>query len=1156
MNQSAQLLEEDRISRVRALDASSFIVEAPAGAGKTELLTQRVLKLLASVGEPEEIVAITFTLKAATEMKNRILESLELAMRKDIDLAGLAAHKRITLDLSRQALAASTERGWNLLENPNRLRIMTIDALCAALARQMPFLSRFGAQPRIAEDAHLHYQEAVRRTLAMLADESGTEADGYADVVADALRYLDNDAGRLSGLLAAMLTRRDQWLRYALAHDPRFGTSTGAAAQQGLAVLVHHELDDIARTVASVFQLPMMALARFAAANLASNQIASPITALLDWNRPITSDPGDLPLWRGICELLLTKEGGFRRAFNKNQGIPAGKAGESAKDALKKLIESFPAASAEGLGSLRELPDPRYTEAEWKTVVALAQLLKLAAGQLWSVFNEAGEADFVEVAHRALQALGTDEQPSNLALQLDYRMQHLLVDEFQDTSPTQVQLLQRLTAGWMPGDGRTLFLVGDPMQSIYRVRKADVGLFLNVAAVGIGALALERLRLCRNNRSCAEVVSWVSGAFRLAFPPDDKVGEGAIRYREFVPTRSALPGAGVFVEAIVCADEIGAESADQQEADRVLQIIRKVRADDPTRSIAVLVRARDHLAPLVAEIRRVCPDLRFQAVEIERLAERQPVQDLLSLTHALHHLADRVHWLAVLRAPWCGLTLADLHALAGGDHVSTVWSLMGSESIVTQLSADGQARLEHVRDVLAEALAQRGRQSPRRWIEAVWIMLGGPDCLQSAADTDDVKAFLDLVDRLDGAGRFTPELLTTQIADLYAAPDALADGSLQFMTIHKSKGLEFDTVILPGMHRRTPPEEHALMLWEEVALDGLDERLVAAPYSKRGRQGDSQPTPYEYLRRLNRRRTDNEAARVLYVAATRAIRSLHLVGVARPGASGELQPASGSFLRLLWPTICAEFQAAHVANRSDIDVVQAAPMVALSLAPRLYRLSAPAIPAWLRQNRTSGNVESVAKKGVIEDASVASAETVDSLAAHVGTLVHAYLEMIARSGCEAWSGERLGNLLPAMTRWLTQHGHGELAARQGAARASEILQTTLRSDEGRWVLAPRKGAAAELAINMLGDEASAECASTHIVDRSFVDGGERWIIDYKTAAIPQSDSGMPLQRHAERYRSQLERYGRLFVDEGVPQRLAIFYAAYGRLVELRGEIES
>ena len=109
---------------------------------------------------------------------------------------------------------------------------------------------------------------------------------------------------------------------------------------------------------------------------------------------------------------------------------------------------------------------------------AILELLPLAAAHLKVVFAEHGETDFTEVAQAAVRALGTPEEPTDLLLALDTRIKHILVDEFQDTSYSQFELIERLTSGWQPDDGRTLFLVGDPMQSIYRFREAKVALFL------------------------------------------------------------------------------------------------------------------------------------------------------------------------------------------------------------------------------------------------------------------------------------------------------------------------------------------------------------------------------------------------------------------------------------------------------------------------------------------------------------------------------------------------------------------------------------------------------------------------------------------------------------------------------------------------------
>ncbi|HTZ00359.1 MAG TPA: UvrD-helicase domain-containing protein, partial [Rhodocyclaceae bacterium] len=337
----SDLLARDAASRRRALEPASFIVEAPAGAGKTELLTQRFLMLLSMVAEPEEIVAITFTRKAAAEMRARILDSLETAAA---GAEPAAEHKRVTYALARAALAVAGQRGWTLVETPARLRITTIDALCAGLARQMPLLSRFGGEPRVVDDARRHYAEATRRTLALLGDEG--EA---GDTVAAALAYMDNDGERLARLLEDMLAKRDQWLGYAVNHPPY------ELAQQALETLVGSELSRLAGVLAGGQPTELMAVARFAAERVEAD---SPIAALGGWQRPLAGDLASLPRWRGLAELLLTKEGMPRKTLNKNQGLPAGKEGEAQKKSLQDFLDSLPAGQAAALARVRRLPDP------------------------------------------------------------------------------------------------------------------------------------------------------------------------------------------------------------------------------------------------------------------------------------------------------------------------------------------------------------------------------------------------------------------------------------------------------------------------------------------------------------------------------------------------------------------------------------------------------------------------------------------------------------------------------------------------------------------------------------------------------------------------------------------------------------------------------
>src|SRR5690606_44399 len=159
----------DHAARARALDpAASFLVQAPAGSGKTELLTDRILALLATVNRPEEIVAITFTRKAASEMHARVMS--KLAAGKGPQPA--EAHKQQSWDLAREVLQRDAQLGWNLLDYPARLSIRTIDALCAGFVRNMPWLSALGGLPAITDDADKYYLEAAKATLEMAEDDA------------------------------------------------------------------------------------------------------------------------------------------------------------------------------------------------------------------------------------------------------------------------------------------------------------------------------------------------------------------------------------------------------------------------------------------------------------------------------------------------------------------------------------------------------------------------------------------------------------------------------------------------------------------------------------------------------------------------------------------------------------------------------------------------------------------------------------------------------------------------------------------------------------------------------------------------------------------------------------------------------------------------
>ncbi|MDG1851342.1 MAG: UvrD-helicase domain-containing protein, partial [Gammaproteobacteria bacterium] len=202
-------LPADHKERRLALDVeASFCVQAPAGSGKTELLTQRYLSLLSRCECPEEILAITFTRKAASEMRNRILEKMTQARHlSEPEITEMADHERLTIELAEKVISRDQALQWQLLENTTRLKILTIDSFNAQLTNQLPVISALGVTPGVVDDASLMYEEAVMELLGELENDNTLSRH-----LQKLLAHVNNQWHTLSGLLVNLLGKRDQWL--------------------------------------------------------------------------------------------------------------------------------------------------------------------------------------------------------------------------------------------------------------------------------------------------------------------------------------------------------------------------------------------------------------------------------------------------------------------------------------------------------------------------------------------------------------------------------------------------------------------------------------------------------------------------------------------------------------------------------------------------------------------------------------------------------------------------------------------------------------------------------------------------------------------------------------------------------------------------------
>ena len=731
-------LPVDQAAREESLrTTTSFLVQAPAGSGKTELLTRRMIGLLAEVDQPENILAITFTIAATAEMRARVLVKLkEAATPEGSKDPGLAS--------ARAALAHSEKQGWDLLQQPQRLNIQTIDAVCLTIAHQTPVLARLGGSLSPTDKPQPLYDLAARRTLAHLGDN--TELSSALSALLQLRNASLNDCQKL---IAGMLDKRDQWgrvLPFAGQHESwakvrtrleeplqRLHTNTVKKAQSLFAKYATFEPD-------------FTFLLAHACGNLGPGSEFTLLEKVTHFDDLIS-----LEHWQCFSKFLLTGDHTWRKQLHKI-GFTSGKQGEAARAKFYSAVATLQAEPAllAMLKELRALPPAAYSDEESQTLQHLLVILRYAVAELRLVFAEREVVDFVELGLAATQVLRNEQGKANeVAADVAARWSHVLVDEFQDTSRSQYQLLTLLAEGWESGGHATCFLVGDPMQSIYMFRQAEVELFERTKRYGLGKdtaiVSLTSLELKTNFRSHAGLVDRLNEIFRVVFASTAEEGDSEEYRVAFVPSvahkQAPRNAPGVQIHPLLlpskATPEESAEAIDR-EARRVVSIIREAEprreaaerlGKEPFR-IAVLVRAKTHLA-LIARKLRLAGTL-FRAVEIEQLGERQEVRDLAALTRALLHPMDRIAWLTVLRAPWCGLSLADLHTLCGNDDpgFKSQPLIVLLRERVGLLTPDGQIRARRVHAVLEDGVRGVHRQvALARWVERTWVTLGGNACV-------------------------------------------------------------------------------------------------------------------------------------------------------------------------------------------------------------------------------------------------------------------------------------------------------------------------------------------------------------------------------------------------------------------------------------------
>lgn len=1102
----------DQAERDRALDIRhSYLVQAPAGSGKTELLTQRALVCLAHVQKPEEVLVITFTNKAVAEARTRILDALALATS---DTPPAEQHKRTTWRLARKVLERDRELGWSLVRHPSRLRIMTIDSLNASLAGQLPILSGLGGPAQIEEKADLLYEEAIYRLLNEIDNEDIDAAVRQA--MESVLGFARNRHDALAPFLVQLLKTRDQWL-------PVVRDADTFEMERVIRGLIETRLESCLEAFTGHRLSQLLDILK-----RSPDDRFADIQTFPEWPLPTLEN---LPVWQRLLSVILTQKHELRSKVTVKDGFPAKMAATvDMNEYLDELRSGNPDVVARAAADVVLLPDPEYPEKLDAFRHAVAQVLVHLVAQLRLVFEEHGQVDFVEVALRALTALGNPEEATEVLLKQDYLIKHLLLDEGQDTSKSQHLLIEKLTSGWMPGDGRTLFIVGDPQQSIYAFRQADVALFLGLWKSGrINDIELDRVTLTTNFRSDPGVVGWFNDTFKRIFPPKADAYSSTVTFVPSVAHKDAKPEAAVHVHPLLDGQYL-------DEARTVVQLVTDTQTAHPDWKVAVLVRNRSHLKAILPALRDA--GIAYSCTDIDPLIGSPYVNDAVCLVRALWHPLDRTAWVGLLRAPFVGLSWADVVALTKGHPRTSIALRVKDEEALAGLSEEGQGRVRRFAQALTAAEADPTlAYSLRRKAESLWYTLGGAACVNESG-AKDVRTLFELLEaHCQGGELLSIEDFQNALGGLYASPDA---GTVQIMTIHKAKGLEFDCVITPGLGEGGGKDTDPLLRYRS-----LPEGFLLVPHHGDAEEKSPEERLYKYLKRLHKQSQESETLRLLYVALTRAKVQMHLIGQAKaPTEKSPWRAHSGSLLSHLWPVVQPAFAA-----RPITPAVGGLPKppVGIPVSPRLSLVwSAPALPESFIPVRDRADLPS---ERVIKSEHHGEADEFENLGARlIGTMYHALMERVANEGLENWNEEKLKAQAQSLTCGFRRMGMPEPQVAGAVEDVLHLATSTLNCAHGRWILKARPWAKSEYEV--AGYVEGKWTAAS--IDRCFEEDAALWVIDYKSSGkgIPPEKIDEFVKAEGEKYQPQLDEYARALTGlrnwKG-PVKRGLYFPALQRL---------
>ena len=862
---SQAAIDVDEAARRFAVDPSNNVVlEASAGTGKTTVLVQRYINLLEAGVEPANILAITFTRKAATEMRERIIGDLRAS-------ASLSEFDRA--------------RWLALRDRLGEIAISTIDAFCLSLLREFPLEADLDPGFDLADETEVprFVEESLDRSMRMFARLAESDDD-----VALVLAQLGSSRTRTG--LAMLLQRRivagDALHRF-LASGPADLTPAGICRRAAEALV-----DAFGSTPGGLERMLLDGPSAHPRYQLLLREMAR-------LQRFEDAEPAEIRAMLDRVSLhFLTQDGTARRGG----AIPPYNAGHCrTPDIARRHREAVFALAPQVERVIRQF------SRDFNVVLArgIRRMFAVALEQYRRTLAARAVLDFADVLERALQLLRRMDEFSQSRFRLESRYHHVLVDEFQDTSRAQWELVSLLIESWGEGLGLvsnpSIFIVGDRKQSIYRFRDAEVAVLQDAGRYidGLRANGRARQSISRSFRAAPELLDFVNEiCAEMTLParrPDAFVYRETDRFPDTGAARDPRgPALGIAAadDPDACAAAVATEVArilrDDEVRDRKTGVPRRARPGD----IAILFRSRTSHR----EFEQALAEQNIPAYVYKGLGffDSDEIKDASALLRYLAQPESDLRAAAFLRSRFVRLSDRGLAALA-----PDLADAITGEGDLSALDAEDRRVLELVRQTVSGWLSAADRIPPAELFEQVLTEGAYPYELRgrrSQQAWENLKKMRGLVRRVQNRGYATLARIADHIDSLSAGDESNAVleaiDAVNLMTIHASKGLEFPIVFVVNMAR---------------GAGGLPRPVRVIADGENGQPSVSVSPFISESDDVEREREQHETRRLIYVAFTRARDRLYL---SSPLKDGSLQAGRGGLADVLPTSLRALFGAA------------------------------------------------------------------------------------------------------------------------------------------------------------------------------------------------------------------------------------------------------